>query len=336
MSSDYGFINARVKGLKANLLDQEFYSEALASGDFAGFTSALAQSPYLPELEEAQTRYSGIRSVDSALARNFYRTTRSLLQLSDGPPGELVGLILLRYDLANIKAIARAKHAGREPDDTQAALLPAGELKPAVLEAVAAAPDMAAAAQALLATSTPLRTAFARAAAQYQSDGDLYTLEIALDRAYFTAIFALLKRVPAPASFERHLRREVDATNLRTALKLRGSGGTEELFIAGGREIDRSAFDAIAADPSPGALQVLAGTGFAAVGEVERLGAAEAIVRELVDRSAKRLAADPRGIGVVADFLRAKEAETARLRLLARGKFYGVPRAELAKELGDA
>jgi len=59
-------------------------------------------------------------------------------------------------------------------------------------------------------------------------------------------------------------------------------------------------------------------------------------VRAVLDRSAKRLAADPLGIGVVVDFLRRKEAEAAKVRLLARGKYYGVPRAALEKELQGA
>jgi V/A-type H+-transporting ATPase subunit C len=334
MSSDYGFINARVKGLKAGLLRPEFFSEVLDSKDFAAFTDLLGQSPYLRDLEESQARYTGIRMVDSAVARNFYRMTQSLLRLADGTPGELIGLMLLRYDLANIKAIARAKHAGRGVDDTQAALFPAGKLKPAVLETIAGAPDMAAVGQALLSTSTPLRSAFVRAAAQYQSDGDLYTLEVTLDRAYYRAVFTGLKRVSAPPGFVRHLRREVDATNLRTALKLRGQGAREEMFVGGGREISRTAFDSIVNDGSFGALQILAGTSFASVGEVVSLSEAEAKIREIINRSARNMGANPREIGIVVNYLQAKEVEIARVRLLARGKFYGVDRPDLEKELG--
>ena len=334
MSSDYGFINARVKGLKAELLRQEFFSEILDCSDFDTFMSLLGQSPYSHDLEESQSRNTGIRTVDSAVARNFYRMTHNLLHLADGTPGTLVGLMLLRYDLANIKAIARAKHAGRGVDATQAALFPAGKLKPAVLDALAGAPDMAAVGQALLSTGTPLRSAFVRAAANYQSDGDLYALEVALDRAYYRSVFTVLKRVAAPAGFVRHLRREVDATNLRTALKLRGQGVSDELFVGGGREITRTLFDSVVNDESSGGLQVLAGTSFGAVGEVDSLSEAESKIRDIVKQSARRIAANPRDIGVIASYLQAKEEEISRVRLLARGKYYGVDRRDLEKELG--
>jgi V/A-type H+/Na+-transporting ATPase subunit C len=330
--TDYGYLNARVRGLRSKLLEADFYNEALATSDFKSFMAVLAQSPYLREVEEAQSRYSGLKALDSALARNFYQTVRSVANVAQGEPDKLISLLLLRYDLANLKTIARAKHSGRSTEDVAQALLPAGDLKPAVLETLASAPDMAAAAQAVLITPTPLRSAFARAASRYQSDGDLYKLELELDRSYFSTILSTLKRATVPPEFMRHIRREIDATNLRTALKLRGSArANEDLFILGGREITRTFFDALAAD---GSMQGLAGTNFAAVTETQSLGEAEAVIRGVLDQSAKRGAADPLDIGMFANYLRQKEAETAKLRLLGRGKFYNVPRDRLAKELG--
>mgnify|MGYP003737240919 CR=1 FL=1 len=60
------------------------------------------------------------------------------------------------------------------------------------------------------------------------------------------------------------------------------------------------------------------------------------IIESIEQRIAKRLATDPLDIGIVVDYLRRKEEEAAQLRLLARGKFYGVPRETLAKELTRA
>jgi V/A-type H+/Na+-transporting ATPase subunit C len=338
MSSDYGYINARVRGMKSKLLAPEFYNEALDASDFRAFMSTLGQSTYGREIEEAQSRYEGLKVLDNALARNFYQTARSIANFSDGQAGQLVAMLLLRYDLGNIKTIARAKHAGRSVDDIQASLFPAGELKPAVLDNVAAATDMAAVAQSLLATPTPLRGAFARAAANYQSDKDLYKLELDLDRAYYSILLDGVKDANADSDFLRYIKREIDATNLRTALKLRssGSGGSDELFISGGKEITRAIFDGITNDRSGGNIQGLASTSFAAVGETSSLSQAEDAIRSVLAGNARRLSADPLDIGVVANFLRMKETETAKLRLLGRGKFYNVPRQRLEQELGNA
>ncbi len=321
--------------MKSKLLGPEFFSEALDATDFNAFLSSLSQSPYMRELEEAQARYTGLKVIDAALGKNFYNTSRSILNFTDGQANELVALMLLRYDLYNIKAIARAKHSGRSVEDIQDALYPAGQLKLAVLENIASGPDMPAVAQALLASPTPLKAAFARAAQQYSSDGDLYKLELELDRAYFKLLVKGLQSADAPTNFVRHIKREIDATNLRTALKLRGSEAKDNLFISGGKEISKAMFDTIAAEEPSAPLQSLVNTGFSAVAETTSLGDAETIIRDLINASAKRLSSDPLGIGVVANYLKMKESEAARLRLLARGKYYSVPRETLAKELGD-
>lgn len=338
MSSDFGYINARVRGLKAKLLEPEFYTQALGDSDFRAFIGTLTQTPYAQDVEEAQSRVSGLPAVDRALARNFYRTTRSILNFSDGRAHDLIALLLRRYDLMNLKALARAKHAGGEGVDISNALLPAGELKPSLLDHLAAQPDLPALAQALAVSRHPLAREFSRAVRRYASDGDLYELELALDRAYYSSLMDDVDRLDISKDFLRHLQREVDATNLRTALKLRGrSVNADALYIKGGKEISRSTFDAIAAEGGEGAMGNLAGTSFAEVANRDTLAAADAVIRDVVDRSAHRLAlSDPLGIGVVVDFLRRKENETARLRLLARGKFYHVPRANLEKELGYA
>jgi V/A-type H+/Na+-transporting ATPase subunit C len=337
MSSDYGYINARVRGLKSKLLAPEFYTEALNASDFKAFMSTLGQSPYGRDLEEAQSRSQGLQALDTALARNFYTTAQSISGFSDGQPGDLISLLLLRYDLANIKTIARAKHAGRNLEDIQASLFPAGSLKPAVLDTIAAGTDMAGVAQALLASPTPLRGAFARAAASYQTDKDLYKLELELDRAYFKLLLDGLDDTKAPTEFVRYIRREVDATNLRTALKLRsaGSATSDELFISGGKEITRGLFDSIVNDKGSSTIQGLAGTSFASAAEASSLAQAEDAIRNVLNQNARRISADPLDIGVVVNFLRMKETETAKLRLLGRGKFYNVPRDRLAKELGN-
>lgn len=337
MSADFGYINARVKGLKSKLLTQDFYTQALGSSDFSAFLSSLAQSPYMQDLEEAQSRGSGLGAVDQALARNFYRNTRSILNFSDGYPHDLIALLLRKYDLANIKAIARAKHSGRDAEDALTALLPAGDLKPALLENLVATPDMRAMAQALAIANDPLAPAFQRAVKQYTEDSDLYELELALDRAYAQSLRDTTAKLPLPASFKAYIALEIDAMNLRTALKLRGRAeAAQGLFLPGGKSINSRQFDAIIADNEQATLSVLNGTPFSGVAEVPSLSQADNVIRGVLDTAAYKLAlSDPLGPGVVLDYLRRKERETARLRLVARGRFYNVPRQQLERELGS-
>ncbi len=338
MPADFGYINARVRGLKSRLLSDEFYSEALNMVDFSAFTNALSQSPYMSDMEEAQAQYKGLQMVDEALTRNFRRTMQGILGFSDGTPKALISIFLLRYDLNNLKAIARAKHSGREAEDIRGALLPAGRLKPAVLDTIASAADLPGAAQSLAVTKHPLAGAFTRAVSQYGGEEDLFELELALDQAYYRVIFDILAKNSHPQLLKRHLQLEVDAANIRTALKVRNrEQPSGELFIPGGREVTRSSFEQMSATASKEALQPLSNTSFSEVAEAETPSQAEEAIREVLDQSARWLyLRDPLDIGVVLYFLRLKESETAKLRLLARGKFYGVPPRLLERELGNA
>lgn len=339
MPADFGYINARVRGLKANLLGSDFYNGALGASDFSGFLSSLSQTGYGKEIDEAQARYgSDLRAVDDAIGRNFFTAMRSLLNVADGLPERLLKVVLLRYDLNNLKTIARAKAqdgAGRDAEEIRAALLPAGELRPAILDTIAEAADLPAAAQAVALTRHPLSTAFTRAVGKFTSDGDLYALELALDRAYYQTIAKEAESSGFPKEFRDYVAAEIDATNIRTALKLRGAEGqdSDALYIKGGKTVTRTIFDALLS----GDTQALNGTQYEEVGAAETLSAAEEVLRADLDRRARRLAMrNPLGVGVVLYYLRLKESESARLRLLARGKFYGVSRELLERELGDA
>ncbi len=336
MSADYGYLNARVRGLRSRLLPPGFMAEQLDSPGFAGFTTALAQTTYGRDLEEAQAEGSGLSAVDTALARSFVRTTRGLLRQADGRPRELIALLLRRYDLANLKSVVRARHAGRDGEDVLAAVLPAGELDMPVLKAMAEAPDLPSAAQVLALSGHRLTEAFRKAAAAYASDQDLLVFEVALDQAFYQGLIADAEELGAPPAFQRYVANEVDAANLRTALKLRGrEGDPRRFFVPGGRAVGLQLFTELAGQPQGTPLPQLRPP-FTELADATSLGEVESRLRSAQDVQAGRLATDPLDIGLVTQYLLRKEQETAQLRLLARGKYYGVPREALAKEMGDA
>ncbi|MDF1522526.1 MAG: V-type ATPase subunit [Trueperaceae bacterium] len=339
MPAAYGYLNARVRGLRAKLLPPGFMAEQLDAAGFAGFTSALSQTAYGRDLDEAQAtgERDGLATVDAAIARGFVRTTRALLDYADGAPRDLIALLLRRYDLANLKAVVRARHAGRGADEVMNAVLPAGDLSERTLRGMAEATDLAAAGQVLALSGHPLAEAFRKGVAGYLADGgDLLAFEVGLDRAFYARWSADAARLPAPEAFRAYVAAEVDATNVRTALKLRGRAlDVTRFFVPGGRMVAASTFLELATQPIGTPLPALRGP-FAALADASGMSEVDERLRGVLDQQARRLGHDPLDIGLVVDYLRRKEQEAARLRLIARGTFYGVPRAALAKELGDA
>jgi len=340
MSSDFGYVNARVRGMSSNLLGPDVFAAALDAEDFDAFAGMLLSSPYAAAFDAARSQTSGLQAVDRALATSLRASTRSMLAFSDGAPRDLIAALLRRNDLEDLKTVARSIHAGRTetPASGQAerVLGGMGELRASTLEALADAQDLPSAAQALSLAKHPLAPAFTRAARKYASDGDLLAFEVALDRAAFADLSASAARSGSDI-FVEHVQREIDAANLRTALKLSGRDqDVSSLFLAGGRQVKRDLFDQVVEAGVSGLARLSAGP-FADVARAEDLADAERLIRQALDAAAKRAALrDPLGVGVVIRYLRERETEAAKLRLLARGAYYRVPRAEMEKELGHA
>jgi V/A-type H+/Na+-transporting ATPase subunit C len=336
VAADFGFVNARVRGLRSRLLPSGFFGDQLAAEGFASLTGALGQSGYARDLEEARGSLGPLAAVDQALASNYVRATQVLLGAGDGSARALIALLLRRHDRDGLKAIVRGHHAGRSADDVVAAILPAGEIAAGVWRSMASAADLAGASTAFAATRHPLAEAFRRVAAAHRASRDLLAAEVAIDRAFYALWLADAGRLAVDAGFARYAVTEIDVTNLATALKLRGRPRTTmEFFVPGGAALKAATFVAIATAALGEPLPPLTGALAPAAGAVD-VGTVDARLSAAQDALARRLSFDPQGIGLVVDYLRRKEREAAQLRLLARGKYYGVPRAALAKELGDA
>lgn len=341
--ANYGYLNTRVRAMRTRLVAPGFVDQVLAGGGFEAFAAALAQTSYATDLEAS--RVAGERvslpAVDRAIGEHFRRTAQTLMRYADGSAERLLGLLLRRYDVANLKAVARAFHAGRAgaehegaADAVLSATLPVGELSTATLRAMAASADLPAAAQALVVSGHALSGAFREAVAAYAKDADLFALELHLDQQHHASVLHGARKAGAPQTFLDYLALEVDATNLLTAVKLRGRDlDAEACFVPGGASVSRSQFLQVAAGSVGDPLPELRGP-FA--GAREHAADLEAWLRGAIERAARALTADPLDIGLVTHFLRAKEREAATLRLLARGTFYGVGAETLRRELGHA
>ena len=100
------------------------------------------------------------------------------------------------------------------------------------------------------------------------------------------------------------------------------------VFVAGG-SLDAAGYGRLAAGDASGVPEV------AAILEAPTLEDAEVAARTVLDRSTRTLSvSDSEGVGVILDFLRRKEMEIAKLRLIGRGKFYNLPADQIRKEVG--
>ncbi|MDI6772903.1 MAG: V-type ATPase subunit [bacterium] len=338
---DFPYINARVRAMRSRLLTAAQLDELLGAPTLPAFLQALASTPYAGDLQEALVRFEGVRAVDEALARNLHRTTRKILGFADGRPRALIEVVLLRWDLVNLRVIVRGKHAGRSGDEVMAALLPAGTLGEAALKEMVTAPDIAGVVGTLEAVGHPFAPVMAEAMAGYAGNQDLLAFELLLDRAYVERGLRQTRGRSGDAAVLREvLQAEIDAANAKTALKLGSAGGLDEeallrFFIPGGVLLPADLFLALSASSTrASAWRRLRINGFPIRDlpetpiEFERaldLATAQAL--------AGRYSGDPLGLDIVIGYLALKTYEVANLRLVARGAFLGLPREAVRREM---
>lgn len=337
---DFPYINARVRAMRSRLLDAGRMEELLALPTLDGMIQGLANSPYGPELQEALTRYSGLRAIDEALSRNFSHTTRKILGFADGKAHALIETILMRWDRANILLVLRGKHNGRPREEIVSNLFPAGQLSEVALQELASAPDIAGVVGTLGGLGHPFATALSQGLPAYQQTHDLFELELWLDRAYATYGLQLaVGRGYNEQVTRQFLQTDLDATNVKTALKLRGASelsrkAIARFFIPGGAIVTEDLFFMLV-DPATAeqGIRRLRVHGFP-IPAVEDLAALE---RELdltiLQAQTARFLEDPLSVDIVIAYVAMKYREIANLRLIARSKAFGIPRDRVRKEL---
>jgi len=328
---DFPYINARVKVMKSQLLPPSRLEELLHAGDLDAFIQALGETPYNVELQEALSRFTGLRAVDEALSQNFYHTTRRILSFADGDPRRLIEVVLLRYDLQNIRAIVRGRHTGKTEEEILATLYPGGLLSEAKLRELLQQPDLRAVADTLVTWMHPLGLALRQGVDAAQRSGSLLDIEVALDRAYVRYGLEVADGDGhSEVTLRRFLQNEVTATNVKTALKLRrvrelSREERERFFIPGGYILPRDRFLALA-DPQSSAADIAALRLWGAElgGQEGLLETERAIDRALQKTAAQMYFGDPLALDVVIGYLTRKAAEVSNLRVIAHAKQLGL------------
>jgi V/A-type H+-transporting ATPase subunit C len=337
---DFAYINARVKVMKSQLLPPARLEEFLHLPDLEAFIQALTDTPYNVDLQEALSRFAGLRAVDEALSQNFYRTTRRILGFADDQERRLIEVVLLRYDLQNIRALVRGRHTGKDDAEILSTLYPGGLLSEAKLRELLQQPDLRAVADTLVTWMHPLGLALRQGVDAAQRSGQLLDIEVALDRAYARYGLAVADgETQSEVTLRRFLGMEIAATNLKTALKLRRikeltREERERFFIPGDYILPRERF-LVLSDPQSSASEIASVRLFGAdlTGTESPLEMEQRIDRAVQRAAARLYVGDPLALDVVIGFLTRKAAEVANLRVIAHARHLGLPEDVARQEL---
>lgn len=346
--ADYGYINARVRGMKSRLLDRKTLDSLLFQPDIDSLVRDLEKTPYAPEILEAQAQYSGVASVDAALRKNFARTFRKILGfVRDTDAEKYVHVFLSRWDVQNIKTILRGKKIHVTNEEIAECLVPAGELDEVTLAEVIRQPDVRAVIDMLATWDIPYARPLTRNLAAYRDEEDPAILECALDRFYYEQALASVNRKSPNSTLVRNLlTAEIDVTNIKTILRLvRDKVRAEDaqrFLLPGGKVFDEKKLLAFMNAGSPGEiLRELEQTPYrlpAPVPDRDEPGGKispyeKELERFLIRKGVHAFYGDPLGIAPVVGYFWAKFNEVTNLRIIARSKISDLREDEVREEL---
>ncbi len=345
---DLSYLNARIRGLRGRLLRERDYNALLKVRGLDECMDYLRSTVYGPYIEVAsvyETRKDSI--VTTALRNNLGATLSVVWDEADIPSREALRMVFSFWEVYNLKTIIRAIHRGVRKEEILPILIPVGTMDYGALKELAQSKNIHDLVRLLDTWTSPYSAPVKEGLEWYERHNSLFRIEDALYRY----VFAEASRTTIGDSSNREVlegffARRVDTQNMVTLFKVTGEGlsegDREGLFIEGGRLLSRKEFLRLLILPDRKTLirelipvikdhetrDIL----FTAdTDEIDLLEERfEELTRKYLRRESLR---DPLGIALVMDYVYAKVREVKNLRVIVRGKVFGIPEEEIRRFL---
>jgi len=330
-SSNYPYVTARVKSMKASLLPEEEYPRMVAR-DVHEIARSLQEGRYQEEVDQLSSDYSGAQLVEQATWQSLGHDFRNILDWCEGPLQAMVSRYFERFTVYNVKTVLRGAHSGAEPEEIEQALVPVGLVERDRWRPALTADSLPECLEAL--KGLPYGDVV-----DGMEEEPLPVIENELDRAYYQRLIASVKADDRPReAYLRFLRREIDTVNLKNVFRAKHAGVEEFEYVDGGHDVDEDLARRILQADWEETPALLDETDYAdelrpavetyrderdlnvIANEIETLHLEEA------DTFGHRY---PLSILPIIDYVLRKEREVDRLRMIAFGKQAGLSREEI-------
>lgn len=345
---DYGYSNARIRGMRSRLFRQVFFDELMSSKDLSAVIQKILETEYGPDLENRLLHGRTANQIDAALKDNMTRTFRKVLSVTNAEAHTLLTTLLGRWDLFNVKTVIRGKHMMLAQEEVTESLIAVGQLAQVDTDELARQENVKAVVDTLATWRLPFAVPLAEVLPEYQRTQDLSLLELALDRYYYEwAAKRLGGRRTNVRLARQFLGVQVDTMNLLTTLRLlnsdRGDTDASRFFIPGGLVVTESLFvDLAGRSDVDDVFNRIKKTPYGRPLEQVALlymekGSVSVFERALEDYLFRKAFAtgkgDPLGIGLAISYLWTKANEVTNLRIVVKGVSVGMPQERMREEL---
>ena len=345
-SSNPEYVNARVRGRRAALFDEEDYRKLvrMGTGEIARY---MEETEYETEMNQLGARHSGVDLIEYALNQNMAKHFDDLLDWSEGTLHDLIANYLRKFDAWNAKTAVRGVYSGATPDEIQTDFIRAGEFDEEFLEQLAAAGSVEEVVELL--DGTIFDDGLAEAFDAYEEEDVLVPLENAIDKTFYEHLLDDVSvdrenRNTPRGLYVEVLQAEIDFRNIRNALRLSRTGSNldpEEYYISGGKLFQRGELRQLVGSFDELVEYVRESTyGEDLSAALEELADADSLIQfeqaldsALLEYSDQLSYTYPMSICSALSYILAKEREVENIRAIARGREVGLSVEEIEQEL---
>jgi len=345
---DWGYTNARIRGMKSRLLDHHTLDTLILQPDLESLIAELEKTPYREDIVTARGKYTDLACIEHALRDNFTRTFRKILGFVRQEEAErFISIFLHRWDIQNLKTILRGKNIHVTNEEILECLVPAGELDEATLTELVRQQDVRSVIDLLATWRIPYAIPLTEGFPAFAKSGDLSVLECSLDQYYYRDALDTVKASSANNAMIREiLGTEIDVLNLRTVLRMINDQVSPEdaapFLVGGGREFDPKKLDhLLRLHSSDDVIAAIGNTQYRFLGTAQEPGIRtlkiSAIERELerflVRQGVGLFRRDPLSVASLIAYFWAKYNEITNIRIISRCKTADFPVEHLREEL---
>ena len=222
----YGYANARVKGMKSGLLDEDTLRGLFSVNTLSEYVDQLENTAYKQSFVDASTREQGITLVMAALRMEFDNTIAKVKRIVPAKDKDRLSSLVSLWELKPLQVILAAK-ASKLPIDPLYIDFLVGSGKDKA-KALIEAPDFPAALKALSKVGYPELSL--KTCAQFTRTKDFRVALRTIGRYYYENLFEFAQKEP-DRQIQQILQSELNFFNTSTALRLKNAGLTEHKIL---------------------------------------------------------------------------------------------------------
>ncbi|MBI1870941.1 MAG: V-type ATPase subunit [Chlamydiae bacterium] len=337
-SSDYSYLNARVRGMKSALFQNSDFQELIRSKNLQEAVEILKNKHLASYLNNPSHEIS-LERVEEALRRDLCQITQTLLNSLEGRPKILFETLLLFWDMEAIKTVLRGKFSERDPDEILSSTFPVGRLNEALLKELSGAANVRSVIEILITWKSIFSKSLGKVLSQFEETQNLFILESTLEKDFLNQINQTLQHLSLNELSLRKMMNDLkDIFNARSSLRIRGQeltlDQTLEYYLDKGTHLGKGQFiQIVQSETSESACHLIASILMISEKPKDEVELERILDQRLFKNGMRSFLGDPLGFDLLLGFLFYKIAEVRNIRLILRGKKTNISMGKLEKEL---